>query len=195
MSRSTRLGDTPTIARRTAICRSGDGSGRCPDSDAWRYYKSSPRSMPTSTTTSTSNATSLIARPSKSAAQRRWPSGVRSPPNPRISKTDLHRGDTSSHPTDTTYRSRLDCRCFRWFLSWTADRRWAGRIRSFWYTLGCSGDCGPPRSAGKESRRHPHLTIGFSISHPFRGRHFKNPKVDCRCAGLQKGREFLSVGV
>ena len=41
-------------------------------------YRSSPRSMPTSTTTSTRNATSSIARPTRTAARPHWPSGRQS---------------------------------------------------------------------------------------------------------------------
>ena len=41
-------------------------------------YRSSPRSMPTSTTTSTRNATSSIARPTRTAARSHWPSGRQS---------------------------------------------------------------------------------------------------------------------
>jgi hypothetical protein len=46
---------------------------------------------------------SSIARHSKSVAPRRLLSGVRSLPKLPISKTHLHREETSSHPADNTH--------------------------------------------------------------------------------------------
>ncbi len=73
----------------------------------WMQVGGQVRSTPVSAITSIWNAISSTARHSKSAAPRRLLSGVRSLPELPISKTHLHRGETSSHPADNTPASVL----------------------------------------------------------------------------------------
>ena len=61
--------------------------------------------MPTSTTTFPLNATSSTGKHSRSAAQQRSPNGVKLPPEPPLSETDLHHGETGSRKTDNTLLS------------------------------------------------------------------------------------------
>jgi hypothetical protein len=56
----------------------------------------------------------LIASPTKSAAQRRSPSGVSSPPNPPTSKTESHCGESGSQRTDGT--QQIDARVRTWIV-------------------------------------------------------------------------------
>ena len=58
--------------------------------------------MPTSTTTSISNATSLIAKRLKIAAQPPWPSGKPSWHSSTLISASVRQPETSSHRTDST---------------------------------------------------------------------------------------------